>query len=87
MLALLLLLAQTGLLLHEMDTTAHADDSDGCVICLMGQGLGHALPDNGHNPVFATGVIPGITPALPPVARVQHRTNSPRAPPQTSLHS
>lgn len=86
-LALLLLLAQTGLLLHEMDIAAHADDSDSCVICLMGQGLGHVLSEKGLNPVFATGAIPGATPALPPIARGQLRTGSPRAPPLTSLHS
>ena len=81
LLALLLVLAQTGLLLHKTDLAAHADDSDTCVICLVSHGLDAALTDFGDCPAISmqAALLSYTSPYM--IHNAQCRAYSPRAPP------
>lgn len=79
--ALLLALVQAALLLHESDIAAHANDSENCEICLVGQGLGHALSDIGYAPAIVSHTRLRATPSTPVIPIVRYCAFSPRAPP------
>jgi hypothetical protein len=51
--ALLLVLCQTALLVHQADIDAHTAHGDNCSVCLLAHGLNSALPAS-----------PALTPAV-----------------------
>ena len=82
-LLLVLLLGQTALAIHQADIGQHATEH-GCEVCLVGQGLGSALPS-------AEFSLQSDVTAVPPVAKVpdvilsdRHSGYFPRAPPAVS---
>ena len=79
-----LLIGQTALLLHEVDSKAHADGGP-CVICMAGSTLGHGIVSS--IPSIATpftDVIPGSDVA-PSFSRDVITCFNPRAPPGFSF--
>jgi hypothetical protein len=62
-LALVLVLAQTGLMLHALDVDAHRGNPDTCSLCLLGHSLEHSLPGDIPIPVVAGAIADAaITP-------------------------
>jgi len=80
-LALLLVLAQAGLLLHGTDIAVHTDDSHSCEICLLGQCLDHALPGSDHVPPLESTASFRAASSARVTAVIQRLAFSPRAPP------
>lgn len=84
-LAFLLLLGQTGLLLHQLDFHLHANGDD-CPVCLVAHALDHPLPALPAAALFVPLVdgTPGRPPIVTAVIGVRHRQA--RAPPPAYLH-
>jgi hypothetical protein len=86
LLAVLLLIGQLSLMLHQLDFDHHANGKE-CTICLAAQGLDHALPIGFVPPTIeVVAESPGALPVSFTVSRTPVRLVA-RSPPIPALHA
>jgi hypothetical protein len=84
--AVLLVIGQLSLMLHQLDFEHHADGKQ-CTICLAAQSLDHALTAGFVPPAIeAVTESPGVLPASFPISRTPVRLVA-RSPPVPALHA